>query len=173
MAMLALNLIKAADLKPRRNCRWQYYFIFGHPKIPVMASAASPLWSYFLVNSVNHETHANCHCKSVKMDYFILPKMNMTFTHQRRSTNPPWAAMAAFTLLANCTASSPFYKGTIKRKKVQHSRYINHPIVSETYASDVFHVSARLLVKRFTSLFIGGRYQTLQTMAQLLIILSR
>lgn len=25
----------------------------------------------------------------------------------------------------------------------------------------------------FTSLFIGGRYQTLQTMAQLLIILSR
>lgn len=34
----------------------------------------------------------------------------------------------------------------------------------------IFH---RNVTKTFTSLFMAGRYQTLQTMAQLLIILSR
>ena len=38
-------------------------------------------------------------------------------TDHVRSTNPPWAAMAAFTLLANCTASSPSYIRTWKKEK--------------------------------------------------------
>lgn len=40
-------------------------------------------------------------------------------THQMRSTNPPCAAMAAFTRLANCTASSPSYTCTAKTEQAK------------------------------------------------------
>lgn len=45
--------------------------------------------------------------------------INLQLTHQMRSTNPPCAAMAAFTLLANCTASSPSYTRTIKENRLR------------------------------------------------------
>lgn len=80
------------------------------------------------------------------------------WTHQSRSTRPPCLAMADFTRLANWTASSSGCGKIIlfsrskgpKRKQIRQARFT-----------------------LLTCLVIGGKYQTLQTMAQLVIILRR
>lgn len=80
------------------------------------------------------------------------------WTHQSRSTRPPCLAMADFTRLANWTASSSGCGKTtlFSRSKGPHGQQIGQ---------------ARFT--RLTCLVIGGKYQTLQTMAQLVIILRR
>lgn len=87
-----------------------------------------------------------------------LKSSQMLPTHHSRSTSPPCLAMADFTLLANWTASSSACE---KEGRAVLSAGSGH------------RGRAGLARGAPTSLVMGGRYQTLQTMAQLVIILSR
>lgn len=85
-------------------------------------------------------------------------------TYHKRSTRPPCLAMADFTRLANCTASSLGY-GRTEMVGIHRKGLFG---MSDAHLSPTCSRSDLL-----TCLVIGGRYQTLQTMAQLVIILSR
>ena len=89
-----------------------------------------------------HGYHHNHGC--AKLHYIVCMTCRPMYvwqrkTHQRRSTNPPCSAMAAFTLLANCTASSPSctrnQRGWINWIKRQSSILsVSSLIVNNSYA---------------------------------------
>lgn len=97
------------------------------------------------------------HARTQKQGTLAPGREKPAWTHQSRSTRPPCLAMADFTRLANCTASS---SGCGKIRLLSRSK---GPKQERDQIGRV----------HLTCLVIGGKYQTLQTMAQLVIILRR